>query len=104
MMGLKMDEVTRLKWMEYSNDSQMTPPYSELLKFLNKKAQHFETVISEQKPQTTTHRSYEVTLNNVCVACRRGGNHLLGDCIKEEGSLRMTLRLLRKAHFFSKTH
>ena len=24
-MELKMDEVTRLKWMDYSNDSQMTP-------------------------------------------------------------------------------
>ena len=30
-LELKMDEVTRLKWMEYSNDSQTTPPYSELL-------------------------------------------------------------------------
>ena len=25
-LELKMDEVTRLKWMEYSNDSQKTPP------------------------------------------------------------------------------
>ena len=34
VMELKMDEVMRLKWMEYSYDSQMTPPYSEFLKFL----------------------------------------------------------------------
>ena len=32
---LKMDEATRLKWMEHINDSQKTPPYSELLEFLN---------------------------------------------------------------------
>ena len=43
-MELKMDELMRLKWMEYSKDSQMTPPYSELLKFLDMQARHFESV------------------------------------------------------------
>ena len=32
---LKMDESTRLKWMEHSNNSQKTPPYSEVLEFLD---------------------------------------------------------------------
>ena len=32
-MELKMDKVTRKKWMEYSNDSLTMPLYSELLKF-----------------------------------------------------------------------
>ena len=40
MMELKMDEVTKLKWMELSNDCQTTPPYKKLLKFLNLQAQH----------------------------------------------------------------
>ena len=35
VMELKLDEVTKLKWMEYSNDSQTTPPHVELLKFLD---------------------------------------------------------------------
>ena len=55
-MELKMDEVTRFKWKEYSNDSQITTPYSELLKFLDIQAQHFKSVTSKRKPLTTTHR------------------------------------------------
>ena len=42
VMELKLDEVTKLTWMEYSNDSKTTPPHSELLKFLDMQAQHFE--------------------------------------------------------------
>ena len=33
-MELKMDKVTRLKWTEYSNDSQTTPLYADLLNSL----------------------------------------------------------------------
>ena len=61
-MELTMDEVTRLKWMEYSNDSQKTPPYSDLFNFLDLQARHFKSVTSEWKPQATTHRSYAATL------------------------------------------
>ena len=39
-MELKMNEVTRLKWMKDSNYSQTTPSYTELLKFLNLQARH----------------------------------------------------------------
>ena len=49
MMELKLDEVTKLKWMEYSNESQMTPKHAELLKFLDLQAQHFESMPSELK-------------------------------------------------------
>ena len=76
---LKLDEATRLKWMEHSNHSQKTPPYSEVLEFLNMQARHHESVTSKHKPvkserkpvmserkpvtserksQTTTHRPY----------------------------------------------
>ena len=40
-MEVKMGEVTRLKWVEYSNDFQKRPLYSELLEFLDSQAQHF---------------------------------------------------------------
>ena len=50
MMELKMDEVIRPRWIEHRNDSQTTPLYSELLKFLDVQGQHFESVISEWKP------------------------------------------------------
>ena len=67
VMELKMNEVTRLKWMEYSNDSQKTHPYSELLKFLNMQAQHFKLVTFEQKPQIIMHRSYKATVERESV-------------------------------------
>ena len=57
-MELKINKVTRLKWMEYSNDSQTTPTHSDLLKFLDMQARDFESVVFEQKPLTTTHWSY----------------------------------------------
>ena len=32
---LKFDDHTKLKWMDYSSDSETTPSYEELLKFLD---------------------------------------------------------------------
>ena len=79
VMELKLDEVTKLKWMEYSNDSKTTPPHSELLKFLDLQAQHFESAPSERKQQATTHKSYAAAVGEACVACGKG-NHPLSNC------------------------
>ena len=49
IMELKLDEVTKLKWMEYSNDSQMTPPNAKSLKFLDLQFRHFESVPPKRK-------------------------------------------------------
>ena len=82
--------------MEHSNDSQKTPPYSELLEFLDMQARLHESVTSERKPvtsehklQTTTHGLYEATFGReeACVACRKG-NHTLGGCAKIQGATR----------------
>ena len=62
----------------------MTPLYSKLLEFLNLQAWHFESVSSEQKPQTTTHRSYSTTVQEAGVVCGRG-NHPLDSCGKFQG-------------------
>ena len=78
-LELKLDEATRLKWMEYSNDSKTTPPHEELLKFLDSQAQHHESVSSERKPQTTTHRSYAAVVEDSCAVCGRE-NHPLAGC------------------------
>ena len=78
----------KLKWMEYSNDTQTTPTYSKLLKFLDMQAWHFESVTSEWKPQTATHRSYTATVKRMCLACGKGGNHPLGACSKFQGMSR----------------
>ena len=88
-MELKLDEVTRIKWMDYSNDSQKTPLYSELLKFLDMQARHFESVTSEHKPQMTTHQSYTTTVeyDDACMACRKG-KHPLANYRKFQGMSR----------------
>ena len=100
-LELKMDKITRLKWMEYSNDYQNMPLHSKLLEFLHIQPWHFELVSSELKPQMTTHRSYETIIDwyhrfymatvnreEVCVACGRGGNHVSGSCGKFQGMAR----------------
>ena len=83
-----------LKSMEHSNNSQKTPPYSELLEFLHMQARHHESVVperkpvtAEHKPQTTTHRSYAATVGReeACVACRKE-KHPLGDCATFQGA------------------
>ena len=43
VMELKLDEVTELRWMEYSNDSKTKPLHSELLRFPDMQAQHLKS-------------------------------------------------------------
>ena len=81
IMELKLDEVTKLKWMEYSNHSKSTPPHSELLKLLDLQAQHFESAPPERKPQTIVHKSYAAATEEKCIACGKG-NHSIGNCFK----------------------
>ena len=85
-MELKLDEKTRLEWMKHSNDSMKTPPYTDLLKFLDVQAQHFESAMSERKSQTTSQRSFAATFDReeACVACKKG-NHPLAACTKFQG-------------------
>ena len=41
VIELKLDEVNKLNWMKYSNDSTMTPLHLKLLNFVNLQAQSF---------------------------------------------------------------
>ena len=84
---LKLDEDTRLKWMEFSCDSEKTPSYEELLKFLDTRARHHESAVqSGRRPQTsgaerknTSKTSYTARPENLCVACKKE-NHPLHIC------------------------
>ena len=38
MIEAKMENALKLEWMKYSNEYKLTPPYSELLKFLDTQA------------------------------------------------------------------
>ena len=85
VMELKLDEVTKLRWMEYSNDSKTTPPHSELLKILDLQAQHFEeSGPCERKQHTTAHKSYAASVEDECVVCGKGV-HPLSSCGKFQG-------------------
>ena len=42
---LKLDDNTRLKWMEYSSSSETMPSYEELMKFLDIQARHHESIV-----------------------------------------------------------
>ena len=69
VMELKLDEVSRLKWMEFTNECHTTPTQDEMLKFLDLQARHFESISSERKPQTTFHKSYAATEEETCAVC-----------------------------------
>ena len=80
VMELKLDEVTKLWWMEYTNDSKTTPSHSELLKFLDLQAQHFEeSAPCERKQQMTAHKSYATSNEDECVLYGKGV-HPLSSC------------------------
>ena len=71
VMELKMDKVMRLKWTEYSNDSQTTLPVCRLVKFFDIQARHFESVTSDRKPLTITHMSYTATVEREYMPCEK---------------------------------
>ena len=80
VMELKPDEATRLKWMEFSNDSQATPSHEEM-QYLDLQARHHESVLSERKPHQSTHvhKAYAATVEDSCVVCS-GESHPLASC------------------------
>ena len=62
VMELKLDKASRLKRLEYTNESQTTPTQDEILKFLDLQPRHCESMSSLRKPPTTFHNSYAVTV------------------------------------------
>ena len=84
---LKLDEGTKLKWAEYSSERETTPPYEELLKFLDIQARHHESVIqgvrrthtSGTDKKYTSRTSYAATPESMCVACKKE-THQLHNC------------------------
>ena len=59
--------------MEHGNESKTTPAYTDLLRFMDQQAQHFEFVPFKRKQQTATHRSY-AAVEEACELCGKG-NH-----------------------------
>ena len=74
VMELKLDEASRQKWMEFTNESQMTPTQDEMLKFLGLQARQFQPISSERKPKMTFHKSYAAAVEETCVVCGRGSH------------------------------
>ena len=75
IMELKLGEATKLKWMEHSNDSKATPPYTDLLRFMDLQAQHYESAPFERKPQPERKPQFERKQQQQCprTSLRGGG-------------------------------
>ena len=60
VIELKLDEGTKLKWSEYSSERATTPPYEELLKFLDIQVRHCESVMQgvRKTPASGTDKWY----------------------------------------------
>ena len=91
LIEMKLDADTRFEWQKSSQESTDVPPYTELLEFLNLRAQASESTSSEQRRQTdarkhpfirsTSHASSVSTANNHCVMCKTE-NHPLYACTR----------------------
>ena len=80
LIEMKLDADTRFEWQKSSQESTDVPHYTELLEFLNLRAQASESTLSEQRRQTdarkhpamryTSHTSSVSAANNHCVMCK----------------------------------
>ena len=77
LVEAKLENSLKLEWMKYSNEYKLTPPYSELLKFLDTQAQHSESLMqpgrkqyTEQKPAFKPRTSYMAMTENRCPLCK----------------------------------
>ena len=86
IMERKLGEATKLKWMEHSDESKTTSPYTDLLRFMDLQAQQFASAQFEQKQQTATNKSC-VAVEEGCIVCGKG-NHLLSSCVKFQSATR----------------
>ena len=89
---LKLHESIKLKWTEHSTGSETTPPYTELLEFLDIQARHHESVAQTTRRQPTSaserkvipRPSYAARPENTCLACKRE-THPIHTCPKFQG-------------------
>ena len=92
---LKLHESIKLKWTEYSSKCDTTPPYTDLLEFLDLQARHHESVAQTTRKQATStverkipHRfGYPARPDSTCLVCNREG-HPLHSCAKFQGMSR----------------
>ena len=86
---LKLHESIKLKWTEYSSESETTPLCTELLKFSDIQARHHESVAqtTSKVPTSASERkvppraSYAARPESMCLA-RKRENHQLHTCPK----------------------
>ena len=97
LLELKLDPGTTFEWQKVSQKSSDVPHYSELLEFINLRAQASETVLSEPKPRffpkktnqqpTRSVTSYAASANDSdanCVVCKTE-KHPLYSCSRFKG-------------------
>ena len=112
----KLDEKTRLKWAEFSNDKELVPPCTELLKFLDVQARQLESashaglkhVSGSDRKTPSLKPSFVSSTDDACLACKKYG-HQVHTCnvykgwtyadrmgmVKEQG---LCMNCLKKGH------
>ena len=74
----KMDSSMIKEWERYNRD-QKTPPYTEVLKFLDLQAQDTENIVirDDVRKQLVT-KTYTASMEDTCVACKKDNHSLYG--------------------------
>ena len=116
----KLDERTRLKWAEFSCESEQVPPCTELLKFLDLQARNLESVShaghkhasGSDRRMPSVKPSFALSNDDACLACKKQG-HQIHTCsvfkgwrladrfsvVREQG---LCMNCLRKGHIAEK--
>ena len=79
----KMDNNTMREWRKYSRDQKETPPYTEIVEFLDLHARDTEDIIRDDVrkrpmsiPERRIAKTYTTNVNDNCVACKVGKHPL----------------------------
>ena len=79
----KLDEKTRLRWVEFNSDSENLPPCTEFLKFLHLHARHLESVSHTTRKQASgsdrklpKKQSYASSTDDLCLAYKKQGHQI----------------------------
>ena len=79
----KLDEKTRLKWLEFNSDSDSGPPCTKILKFLDLHVGQLESVshTGHRQPsgsdrKASVKQSYIASTDDTCSACKKSGHQI----------------------------
>ena len=81
LVELKLDGTTMFEWQKHSEGSTQVPHYTDLMDFLNMRAQASESSVPDLQRKKGLHRSFVASYQESCVLCK-ASKHPMYACPK----------------------